>query len=309
MSVETYEWDASVDEKPCRLDRWLVAHAHDLSRSRIQALIDDGSITVNGEVRQASYLVRPGDHVRLVSSPPAPLELEPEAIPLTILYEDQDLIVIDKPRDLVVHPAAGNWSGTLVNALLSHCDDLGGINGTLRPGIVHRLDKDTSGVMMVAKNDLAQANLSEQIKDRLVKRQYVALVHGDLAQDRGVIDAPIGRHPVQRKKMAVVANGKPAVTHYHVRERFGDFTLAQLQLKTGRTHQIRVHMAFIGHPVAGDPVYGPRKSALGLTAQALHAELLGFTHPRTGAWLEFSASPPQDFLDVLAELRKRQDRE
>lgn len=307
--MEIQEWNAGVDEMPCRLDRWVAARAADLSRSRIQALIDEGSITVNGEVRPASYQVRPGDHICLISSPPEPLELEPEAIPLAVLYEDEDLIVLNKPRGLVVHPAAGNWSGTLVNALLNHCDDLGGINGTLRPGIVHRLDKDTSGVMMVAKNDFAQVRLSEQIKERAVKRQYAALVHGDLEQNRGVIDAPIGRHPVHRKKMAVVANGRHAVTHYLVRERFGDFTLVELQLKTGRTHQIRVHMAYIGHPVAGDPVYGPRKSALGLSAQALHAELLGFAHPRTGEWMEFSTQPPQDFEEALAKLHDRQIQE
>ncbi len=307
--VETREWVAGVDEAPSRLDRWLAARAVDLSRSRVQALIDDGCVTVNGQVRPASYHVRPQDHICLICQPPKPLELVPEEIPLTVLYEDEDLIVIDKPKDLVVHPAAGNWSGTLVNALLSHCEDLGGINGTLRPGIVHRLDKDTSGVMMAAKNDLAQARLSEQIKERLVRRQYVALVHGDLAQDRGVIDAPIGRHPVQRKKMAVVAGGKPAVTHYAVRERWTDFSLVELQLKTGRTHQIRVHMSFIGHPVAGDPVYGPRKPAFGLSAQALHAELLGFTHPRTGEWMEFSTPPPRDFQEVLAQLHRRKREE
>jgi 23S rRNA pseudouridine1911/1915/1917 synthase len=229
--------------------------------------------------------------------------VEAEDIPLQVVFEDEDVIVINKPQGMVVHPAKGHYSGTLVNALLFHCRDLSGINGTLRPGIVHRLDKDTSGLMMAAKNDAAHASLASQIKKRQVKREYVALVYGKPASRSGTIDASLGRHPSERKKIAVLAGARPAVTHFQVLESFADTSLLSLQLETGRTHQIRVHLAYIGHPVLGDPLYGRRKEKIPLPGQALHACKLGFAHPRTGAFKEFTADPPASFLEALAALR------
>lgn len=229
----------------------------------------------------------------------------PEEIPLDIVYEDADLVVVNKPRGMVVHPAAGNYRGTLVNALLNHCRDLSGINRALRPGIVHRLDKDTTGLLVVAKNDTAHLDLACQIKERRVKRQYLALVHGHPPQE-GTVDAPIGRHPVHRKKMAVEPrHGRPAVTHFRVLERYPGYALVEARLETGRTHQVRVHMAYIGHPLLGDPVYAPRRPRLGLAGQALHACTLGFRHPRTGEYLEFRAPLPRDFEEVLEHLRDK----
>ncbi len=287
-----------------RLDAYLAGVAAETTRSQAAKLIEDGAVTVNGRPAKPSYRVKTGDRVELTKPEPVALDLTPEDIPLTVLYEDSDVIVIDKPRGMVVHPAAGNYTGTLVNALLRHCTDLAGINQTLRPGIVHRLDKDTTGVLMVAKNDLAQVSLSAQIKDRTVKRLYQGLVTGNLKENTGLIDAPIGRHPADRKRMAVVAGGRHAVTHFRVLERFGQYTLVEARLQTGRTHQIRVHFAYIGHPVVGDPVYGSRKQAFELAGQALHAQTLGFNHPRTGEYLEFSAPLPADMGGVLAGLRE-----
>lgn len=296
-------------EEAGRLDAYLASRPGlDLSRSHAKKLIEDGDCLVDGRPAKASLVLKPGQEVWVRIPEPEPLEIVAQDIPLDIVYEDEDVIVINKPRGLVVHPAAGNWSGTLVNALVDHCDDLGGIGGTLRPGIVHRLDKDTTGLLVVAKNAQSQENLSCQIKDREVKRQYLALVHGNPPVETAIVDAPIGRHPVDRKRMAVnTRTGRPAVTRFHVVERFGEYSLLECRLETGRTHQIRVHLSYIGHPVVGDPVYGTRKAHLDLKAQALHAEKLGFTHPRTGEYLEFTVEPPEDMREAIRQLRAVRD--
>lgn len=287
-----------------RLDVFLAKQDLGLSRSRVQKLVAEKMIKVNGKnATRSSYKVRPGDNILVEVPPPKELKVEPENIPLDIYYEDSDVVVINKPRGLVVHPAEGNWHGTLVNALLYHCKDLSGISGEIRPGIVHRLDKDTSGLLMVAKNDAAHLKLAEQLKEREVVRRYLALVHGRVKADRGKIDAPIGRHPVDRKKMAVVGrNSREAVTHYRVLERKSNYTLVDLRLETGRTHQIRVHMAYINHPVVGDTCYGPAKPHFGLEGQFLHAYRLGFLHPRTGEYLEFNAPLPGVLVKILNEI-------
>lgn len=287
-----------------RLDVYLAGVAEGLSRSFIQKLITAGMVLVRGEVARPSYKVRPGDLVTLNIPVLEGLEAKPEQIPLDIYYEDSDLIVVNKPRGMVVHPAAGNYSGTLVNALLFHCGDLSGINGVARPGIVHRLDKDTSGLIVAAKNDVAHLDLAQQLKERQVKRRYLALVHGRVNEESGLVDAPIGRDPNDRQKMAVVdKNSKYAVTHYNVLKRYAGYTYLYLRLETGRTHQIRVHMAYIGHPVVGDPKYGPVRSHLGLKGQFLHAAKLGFIHPRTRVNLDFEAPLPPELSKVLESLQ------
>ncbi|MDD4169124.1 MAG: RluA family pseudouridine synthase [Desulfotomaculaceae bacterium] len=287
-----------------RLDVYLAGVAEGLSRSYIQKLITEGMVLVSGEAVRPSYKVRPGDLVALDIPELQGLEVKPERIPLDIYYEDSDLIVVNKPRGMVVHPAAGNYSGTLVNALLFHCGDLSGINGVARPGIVHRLDKDTSGLIVAAKNDAAHACLAKQLKERQVKRRYLALVHGRVNEVSGIVDAPIGRDPNNRQKMAVVdRNSKCAITYYNVLKRLAGYTYLYLRLETGRTHQIRVHMAYIGHPVAGDPKYGPARFHLGLKGQFLHAAKLGFIHPRTRVNLDFEAPLPSELSKVLESLR------
>ncbi len=274
------------------------------SRSFAQSLISDENVLVNGVPKKANYKVREGDHITVRIPAPRALSVEPENIKLDILYEDNDIILVNKPQGMVVHPAPGAWTGTLVNALLYHCRDLSGINGVLRPGIVHRIDKDTSGILVVAKNDEAHRSLAEQIKAHSVTRKYQAIVHGMILEPSGTVDAPIGRDPAERKRMAVTfQNSKAAKTHYFVLERFDGFTHILAKLETGRTHQIRVHMAYLKHPVLGDPVYGPKKNLFNLKAQVLHAAHLGLKHPRTGEWLEFDASLPQTFLDVLEKLQ------
>ncbi len=288
-----------------RLDRWLAASGVGPSRAFVQKLIDAGHVLVDGRVAPASHKVRPGQKVLVAIPPPEPTATLPEAIPLDVLYEDDDVIVINKPQGMVVHPAAGNRAGTLVNALLAHCRGLSAIGGKERPGIVHRLDKDTSGVLVVAKNDAAHVSLQKQIQAREARREYLAIVHGRVREERGRINAPIGRHPVDRKRMAVIAGGRPAVTDYEVLERFPGYTLVRAILQTGRTHQIRVHMAHLGHPVVGDPVYGARRSPWNLKGQCLHAQRLAFRHPRTGAWMSFTAPLPPDMEKVLADLRRR----
>ncbi|MBE3587933.1 MAG: RluA family pseudouridine synthase [Thermoanaerobacteraceae bacterium] len=285
-----------------RLDVFLAGESPDLSRSHIHKLIEEGLVTVNGGPARAGYRVKAGDEVLVEIPPPRELAVLPEDIPLDIFYEDGDVIVINKPRGMVVHPAEGSYSGTLVNALLYHCRDLSGVNGVLRPGIVHRLDKDTSGLIMVAKNDRAHLDLARQLQDRRVTRRYIALAHGGFKEDRGTVDAPIGRHPRDRQRMAVVAGGRRAVTHYTVRERFGQYTLLDLKLETGRTHQIRVHMAYLGHPLVGDLKYGPARPHFGLQGQFLHAAVLGFVHPGTGEYLEFTAPLPEELQQVLDKL-------
>lgn len=285
-----------------RLDK-AVAELTDLSRSLANEQIKDGRILVNGQVKKAKYAVKEGDVISYELPEPEVVEYVAEDISLEIVYQDEDVAVINKPQGMVVHPSAGHTSGTLVNALMYHIKDLSGINGVLRPGIVHRIDKDTSGLLMIAKNDQAHVALADELKDKKSLRKYWAIVHGNLPNDRGVIEAPIGRSEKDRKKQAVMAKGKPALTRFQVLERFGDFSLVELQLETGRTHQIRVHMAYIGHPVAGDEVYGPRKTLKG-HGQFLHARTLGFTHPRTGEVLEFTAEAPVIFQETLEKLRQ-----
>ena len=301
---EQYSCRVEEQSQGQRLDVFIAAVWPQLSRSAAQRLINGGNVRINGEVHdRVSRKLRDGDQVDLEIPEAADLILSPEDIPLDIYYEDSDIVVVNKSVGMVVHPAAGHYQGTMVNALLAHCDDLSGINGVLRPGIVHRLDKDTSGLLMVAKNDKAHRNLTQQLQDRQVKRRYLALVHGVIRENSGRIEAPIGRDPRDRQKMAVThQNSKEAITYYQVLQRYPTgFTWLELRLATGRTHQIRVHLAYIGHPVAGDPRYGPAKPAFGLTGQFLHAHLLGFHHPRTGEYLEFRSPMPTTFQIILSE--------
>ena len=295
------------EEAGKRLDVFLVTYQPELSRSHIQKLIDQGAVLVDGQVRKANYKLRGGETVSLVIPEAEPVSVEPENIPLDVLYEDKDIIVINKPRGMVVHPAAGVHTGTLVNALLYHCHDLSGINGEIRPGIVHRLDKDTSGVLVCAKNDVAHLDLAEQISTKTAHRVYRAIVHGNIKEEAGIIKGDIGRHPTDRKKMAIVReNGKPAVTHFKVLERFGEYTLVECRLETGRTHQIRVHMTSIGHPLVNDPKYGPKKSSpFAIKGQALHSLSLTLNHPVTKEKMTFTAPLPQDMEKILTGLRNK----
>ncbi|KYH32565.1 RluA family pseudouridine synthase [Neomoorella mulderi] len=300
------ELEVPPQDRGKRLDAWLAGELEGVSRSRVQQLLDAGEVTFcGGERPKANFRLRGGEKIQVNLPEPARLEVGPEPIPLDILYEDKDIIVVNKPQGMVVHPAPGNEHGTLVNALLYHCGDLSGINGVLRPGIVHRLDKDTSGILVAAKNDVAHQGLAAQIKAHSMKRVYLALVHGVVTEPRGRIEAPIGRHPVDRQRMAVTEkNSREAITHYRVLEQFDRYTLLEARLETGRTHQIRVHMAFLGHPVVGDPKYGPRHCPFDLPGQLLHAGCLGFNHPVRGDYLEFTAPPPPVFLQVLGTLRR-----
>lgn len=289
-----------------RLDVYLPARLSDFSRSRVQALIDDGNILLNGSRPKASTKVKAGDLIEVTVPAVRQWDIAAEDIPLDVVYEDDHILVINKPRGMVVHPAAGHWEGTMVNAILSHCPGLKGIGGEVRPGIVHRLDKDTTGLLVVAKDEAALKDLQAQIKDRKVKRQYVALLRGRLAMDEGSIDAPIGRHPLNRKKMAVVQGGRAAITDYRVLCRFGsEYTLVLAKLRTGRTHQIRVHFSHLGHPVAGDRTYSRGKGELGLQGQGLHAARLGLYKPSSGEYAEFSAPLPGDFLEALEALEMK----
>lgn len=295
-----------VDTDDIRLDVFL-ARTMNFSRARAQKLIENGNVTINDKsIVKSNRLLKIDDNVAVYVPPPEETEIVPENIPIDIIYEDNDIIVINKARGIVVHPAAGNYSGTLVNALLFHSKNLSGINGKIRPGIVHRLDKDTSGVMVVAKNDAAHLSLSEQIASKQAKRIYLAIVHGNLKNDFGEIEGDIGRHPKDRKKMAVVSkNGKYAKTLYRVLTRFKDYCLIACELKTGRTHQIRVHMAHIGHPVACDPLYGTKKNApFKINGQALHSAKLSLIHPNTNEEMEFFCKLPEDMRDILRLLRK-----
>lgn len=300
------EFDVERAQEGMRLDR-CVSEYSAISRSRVQELIAQGKVSVNGAGAKSSLRLAEGDHIRIDHDEPAALDVEAQDIPLDIRYEDEDVIVINKPRGMVVHPAAGNQRDTLVNALLYHCRDLSGINGVLRPGIVHRIDKDTTGLIIVAKNDAAHLDLSQQLQRKSVSRLYYALVHGDFAHDHGTIDAPIGRDEKDRQKMAVTEkNSRDARTHFRVIERFRGFTLVECRLETGRTHQIRVHMRYIGHPVAGDEKYGYRKT-LKTGGQLLHAHQLEFIHPRTKEKVVVEAPLPDDFAAVLKTLREERD--
>ncbi|WP_425471041.1 RluA family pseudouridine synthase [Ureibacillus thermophilus] len=287
-----------------RLDKALSTIHEDWSRTQIAGWIEEGLVMVNGKEVKAKYKVKEGDVVEIEVPEPEELEVIPENLDLDIVYEDEDVIVVNKPKGMVVHPAPGHMTGTLVNGLMYHCKDLSGINGVLRPGIVHRIDKDTSGLLMVAKNDMAHNGLVEQLVNKTVTRKYTALVHGHIPHNKGTIDAPIGRDPKDRQKQAVVDNGKEAITHFQVLERFGGkYTLLECKLETGRTHQIRVHMKYIGYPLVGDPKYGPKKT-IDFGGQALHAGVLGFIHPRTKEYLEFEVPLPEDFMNLLEQLRK-----
>ena len=293
----------TADRADERLDLFLVRRLPDLSRSYAQRLIADGQVTVDGTARKANYKLRGGEEIACTMPPAEEIEICAEDIPLDILYEDADIIVVNKARGMVVHPAAGIYTGTLVNALLWHCHDLSGINGALRPGIVHRLDKDTSGVMVAAKNDMAHHYLARQIRDKDARREYRAIVHGNIVPRAGVITGDIGRHPTDRKKMAIVReNGKPATTHFEVLERFGSYTYVSCRLETGRTHQIRVHMTSIGHPLVGDPKYTAKKNPFAIVGQALHSLTLSLTHPRTGTEMTFTAPLPADMEEILHTL-------
>ena len=289
------------DQESGRLDKVVTNHYPDLTRSKIQNLIKQEQILVNQAPTTNRYKVSENDVIDVTLPDPVEVSVKPEKMNLDIVFEDDDVIVVNKPQDMVVHPAPGHENGTLVNGLLDHAP-LATVNGELRPGIVHRIDKDTSGLLMVAKNDQAMLSLSAQLKAKTNQRKYLAIVHGNFKEEAGTINAPIGRSKKDRKKMDIVEDGRPAVTHFKVLERFTDYTLIECELETGRTHQIRVHLKYIGHPVAGDPLYGPRNTLKG-NGQFLHAKLLGFKHPRTGEELVFEVDPPQIFQDTLSKLR------
>lgn len=293
-------------ESGIRIDRFLSDNYPDLSRSFLQKLIREGLVLVNNTSIKANYKVQSGDYVRIQLPDLSEPDILPEDIPLDILYEDEDVLVVNKPKGMVVHPSAGHTSGTLVNAVLFHCKEhLSGINGVMRPGIVHRIDKDTTGALLVCKNDAAHHSIAEQLKEHTIKRRYRAIVQGNIREDEGTVEGAIGRHPTDRKKMAIhVKNGKPAVTHYRVLERFGNATYVECRLETGRTHQIRVHMTSIGHPLLGDEVYGSGKNPFHLQGQTLHAQVLGFIHPRSKEYMEFCAPLPEYFEQLLNKLRK-----
>jgi len=294
------------EEAGTRLDAWLAANLEDTTRSAAQRLIEEGRVTVNGKAAAKNYKVTGAETIEVSLPDPEPIDVVPQNIPLDIVYEDEDVIVVNKPKGLVVHPAPGHPDGTLVNALLYHCgDSLSGIGGELRPGIVHRIDRDTSGLIIAAKNDHAHNYLAAQLQDHTLSRVYHCIVMGNLREDSGTVDAPIGRHHTDRKKMGVVADGRRAVTHWRVLERFQGFTYVECRLETGRTHQIRVHMAHTGHPILGDTVYGNKKEVPGLQGQCLHAVGLRFLHPRTEEPIELSCGLTEEFEKQLAKLRAR----
>ena len=302
--MENYLFEIQEDQQ-MRLDKYLSEQFPEQTRSYLQKLIKDGEVTVNGKNVKTGYQLSKGDEVSVNIPEPKELDVEPQKMDLDIVYEDDDVILVNKPKGMVVHPAPGHTTDTLVNGLLYHCkDNLSGINGVARPGIVHRIDRDTTGILIVCKNDMSHNSIAAQLKEHSINRRYRALVHGNLKDDTGTVEGPIGRHPIDRKKMAInEKNGKPAVTHYTVLERFGNYTLIECKLETGRTHQIRVHMTSIGHPLVGDEVYGPAKCPFKLQGQCLHAMVLGFVHPRTEEYMEFSADLPDYFEDLLRKLR------
>jgi 23S rRNA pseudouridine1911/1915/1917 synthase len=289
-----------------RLDTYIADELDEISRTYIQKLIKENLVLVNGKTMKARYLVKEGDYIRIELPQPKKLEINAENIPIDIVYEDEDVVIVNKSQGMVVHPAPGNYNGTLVNALLYHIDSLSSINGIIRPGIVHRLDKDTSGLLIIAKNDVSHKILSEELKERKIKRVYIALAHGIIKNDEGTVNAPIGRHSVDRKKMTVTdKNSKEAITHYKVLKRFNNYTFVELSLETGRTHQIRVHLAHINHPIVGDPVYSKGKNEFNLNTQLLHAKKLGFIHPTKKEYMEFQADSPENFKKVMNILENK----
>ena len=307
-NTETYIIQIEEEQESTRLDLVLSLNLPETSRSFVQKLIEDGRVKVNGKTELSKKKkVAAGDELEITVPEPTVLNVEAENIPIDIVYEDDDVLVVNKPRGMVVHPAVGNYTGTLVNAIMYHCGDrLSGINGVIRPGIVHRIDKDTSGLLMIAKNDMAHESLSAQLKEHSITRIYTALVYNNFSEDEGTVDAPIGRDPKNRLRQAVTTqNSRNAVTHYRVLERFGKYTLIEAKLETGRTHQIRVHMSYIRHPLVGDPVYGPKKQEFNTDGQLLHAGVLGFVHPGTGEYMEFRRDIPEEFTRVLNSIRNR----
>lgn len=302
--MEEKIFEINEERKGIRIDKFITDIMEGKSRSYIQGMIEEGYVLVNDKNVKSNYKLKLNDVIKTTIKEPVELEVKKENIPIDILYEDSDVIVVNKPKGMVVHPAPGNYEGTLVNALLYHCKDLSSINGVIRPGIVHRIDKDTTGVLVVAKNDEAHVKLSEQLKDHSMKREYYALVEGRLKKDSGTIDKPLARSKRDRLKIAITEDGKRAVTHYSVIERFKNSTLVKCVLETGRTHQIRVHMSSIGYPLVGDPLYGFKKQKFKDDGQMLHAKVLGFIHPRTGEYMEFSSELPENYKKLLENLRK-----
>ena len=303
---DIYEYLVKDSDAGQRIDKLLSIQLTDFSRSYIQKLLSNRAVLIHGQPIKSNYKVKEGDYIQVEIPEPEVLDVQPENIPLVIVYEDTDILIINKPKGMVVHPAAGHYSGTLVNAILYHCqDDLSTINGVLRPGIVHRIDMDTTGLLVICKNNMAHQSLAEQLKVHSITRKYTAIVYDNIPEDNGTIHKTIGRHPVDRKKQAVnVRNGRDAITHYRVLERFGGkYTMVECQLETGRTHQIRVHMASIHHPLLGDTVYGPSKDPFHLQGQTLHAGVLGFIHPRTGKYVEFHSELPEYFQNLILMLR------
>lgn len=304
--MEQFEFLIEEKDSGIRIDRVLTEKMEEYSRSYLQKLLKEQQVSVNHKPAKANYKVQTGDSVCVMVPELKEPDITAEEIPLDILYEDDYLLVVNKPKGMVVHPSAGHMEGTLVNAVLAHCEGkLSGINGVLRPGIVHRIDRDTTGALLICKDDAAHRDLAEQLKVHSIKRRYRAVVYGNFKEDEGTVEGPIGRHPTDRKKMSInYKNGKDAVTHYRVLERFGNTTYIECRLETGRTHQIRVHMSSIGHPLLGDEVYGDKKNAYHLQGQALHAMILGFVHPHTGEYMEFEAPLPEYFVKLLDKLRK-----
>lgn len=301
--IETQTITVEEEESGIRIDKYLSNSFSDVSRSRFQKMIEDGFVLVNGSPIKNKYEIKPGDEIYIAQQPVELVDIEPEDIPLDILYEDNDMIVVNKPKGMVVHPAPGHYSGTLVNALMFHCkDSLSGINGQMRPGIVHRIDMNTTGSLLVCKNDNAHQSIASQIKEHSCNRIYEGIVIGNIREDELTIDKPIGRNPLDRKKMAIVNDGREAITHVKVLKRFGNYSYCQFKLETGRTHQIRVHMTSIGHPLLGDDIYGPSSCKFNLQGQTLHAKTIGFVHPVSGEYMEFSAPLPEYFVKLLTIL-------
>ena len=302
--MKEYNFCVSDEDEGIRADKYLSDLLPDLSRSYIQKQIGDGLLLINGKPSKSGYKVKADDIILLQVPDSVEPDIKPENIPINIVYEDEDVAIVNKPRGMVVHPSAGHYEGTLVNALMYHLDGrLSGINGVLRPGIVHRIDRDTSGLLIICKSDFAHGKIAEQLKEHSADRIYHAIVHGSLKENEGTVDAPLGRSPQDRKKMAIVPGGKRAVTHYKVLERFNGYTYIELKLETGRTHQIRVHMTSLGHPLMGDPVYGTQKEPVKLNGQMLHAKTIGFISPSKGSYLSFDSELPEDFLKALSFLR------